>query len=786
MNKFYCFALCLIGFMLLWSCHDDDAVASSWSITTIPEETVFDSYARYYNLTVTQVGEKDTELLISSNAGWLRFTRDTLAHDGILEFYAEANEDYRSRLAEIVITSATHPGRNAVVTIEQRGLGDYDDNANDPDPLSDFRVGWGFNAFDEYKSLNSQRLKIIDVDRLAAFDSDTTFNSVQEVVRGREEFSYHSAYSLQEMSSILTREMVSETRFLGVKKTTRRYSKISTKNVSEQLYAYARLSKIVASRSIDPGAVRYIVNRKDLTSGSKLPFTAGFMQVYNQITGSSGSVRSNHIQKMLDKYGTHLIVEASVGGMIDYVVSFDKHKTNKLETSAEEQCKYVFGRLSSDSKTQNTTEQMASAINNDNSFQITGGSAATKNALTSTIKGLTSAGQLNSSQLLNWLSSIKSTSIDNAAERKNLDVIDFKFIPIWELFADTEIKNHVISTVIAMSERSDCAFTDKELGTDNYEIDLKKSDISTFESGASSTLVKVLYLKDVPVLEACQEFVPKIRSDRRVTVYYPILNGRTNIGQGVFPGDGEGNAPAFLTFSDGDVYVNPIENKGYNDVLSTVYYIHGNLYAENYGVSTQKSVSQRVQKQYLQFAGSNAKYPIVKIGSGYWTRCNISENMGFGSYKDPNNPRSTFTVRETMIDKTLYGYIFHNKAAFMTNNASVYGPKEDEIYKKRILWYVPLVEDKNNLTTYLGNNHKSLFKGQPSGFEADFVGYYTTEKSGATKKDSSYIAFKDNLSATKGEALVLSSDYKWDTSVVSGINYRYPVRLFRTPYYKYK
>ncbi|WP_289479434.1 hypothetical protein, partial [Klebsiella pneumoniae] len=78
--------------------------------------------------------------------------------------------------------------------------------------------------------------------------------------------------------------------------------------------------------------------------------------------------------------------------------------------------------------------------------------------------------------------------------------------------------------------------------------------------------------------EVCNEYVPAIRGDKRITIIYGIKNGRTFHGVGFFPGDGEGNPPAFLTFSDGDVYVKPIKEKDAFEKVDTVYYLHGNIY----------------------------------------------------------------------------------------------------------------------------------------------------------------------------------------------------------------
>ena len=121
-----------------------------------------------------------------------------------------------------MVRSDLRPDYQVVLHVRQRGLGEMNTNdGEDPDPTSDYRVGWGFNAFEEYKSLNSLRGKIIDGNKLEQYDSDTTFNSMQEAVRSSEVFQVMSAWSLQEMASKLTKEMTTQVNVLFVKKTTK-------------------------------------------------------------------------------------------------------------------------------------------------------------------------------------------------------------------------------------------------------------------------------------------------------------------------------------------------------------------------------------------------------------------------------------------------------------------------------------------------------------------------------------------------------------------------------------
>ena len=551
MNKKIVFSLAwLLCFGILFvGCKDDNedlpgqgSGDGNWLIeVTGPDtdgsknEAVIDMFGRYYSIYTIQKGECDAAMLLHTESEWLTLMADTLPADGILQILAQENREARERTATINVVSAGNPERQTVITIRQRSESSYDEN--DSNPYSDFRVGYGFSAFDEFKSPRSVRGKVIDVSRLMLYDSDSTFYSTQEVLRGREDFTITNSWSLQEMSSKLTQEMVSTTKFLGVKKTTRRYKEVATKDVREQACVYARLQKTVATRSIDGGALRYLVGLPSdkLTYG--LPFTAEFKEAYDAIVNASGEQQTKAIQDMLDKYGTHLVMEASVGCMMDMTLTFDKSESYNLESEAEQKSRSIFGRSSGNSSS-TKTDHMTCNINNENCIRIFGGSADTRKALENQVKTLTSASQLSPDSVEAWLASVSVGMLKD--HRENFEVVDFNFIPIWELFSDPKIIGHIQQQVIEMANRSDCNFTNAELSIDNYKIDLSNPELTQFGTGSDASLVRLVRVNDennMPILEICQEYVPKICSDRRITVFYPVFAGMTRIGQGLFPGE---------------------------------------------------------------------------------------------------------------------------------------------------------------------------------------------------------------------------------------------------------
>lgn len=794
MNKI--FTLLAGTLLLLYSCQNDGPLEVP-SEPTSPDKELLQltcnvselaTNARYHTLSIEGITDmKDSLYDLSVDATWIHLDCDTLTKDGIVEIWTEENDGVKGRRAILTVTSHNHPSVNGSIELYQKGLGDNTDNASD-DPLSDFRIGWGMNAYDEFQSSASLRGRIFDLDRLAALDSETSFQSLQEVIRGQSDFLLVTATSTTEMSSQLTNRMDKSSSFLGVKKTMRRYSKISSRTVSEQYCSYSRMSKTVASRSIDAGAIDYIVRHM---TADKMPFTEDFRKVYNELTTLINTPGhpdlTSKITAMLNTYGTHMVVEASIGGMIDYIATFDRKQTLRLEEIAEEQSKRVFGKqhISNLSEVRQT---LTSSISKEGSIEVKGGDPTLRKALTASIKKMDRLDAIPNNELSQWFTSISYQK----GNKNSLELVDFKVIPIWQLFADSQLSNAILAQVLKLQEQSNNIIPDQELGTDNYVISLSNNAFTFSDSSNPATsLVKIFYVNKMPVLEICEEYVPKIRSDRRIKVFYPIYQGKTNHAQGLFPGDGEGNRPAMLSFYNGEVYVTPLDEYGSSQQLTTLYYIHGNLYDRDYGNACSIPRNTTVRDHRLQFSEWTVTYPVVKIGSGYWTRTYVTRSMSFGVRSS-----GRFKTYETVDGGILFANIYEtNNSAFLSANSEIYGPATEEYSNKQTLWYLPLSDDRQHLTDYLGRNLKALFKGQMSGFDAAFEGYFGSyddagnslgQNARRYQNEKCYIAFKDGATTSTGEALVLSPNYTWDRIVTSTTFNYYPVRLFRTAYFIHK
>lgn len=803
--------LTLLAFCLfVAACSDDEhnglTDSAVWQ-AQIDEGDVLSAERHYNTVGITLSGyvPAGAAITLSTDADWLTIDSDTLPSDGLFDVLPEVNERGTTRNATLTLTCQSDGSSRQVILTQE---GDDGSNAD-----NDWHIGQGFCCFDDYMSEASLRKPIINVSKLQELDQRNGMVSVQDAMRGKEDLEVYSAKSLVEMQSILTKTTETKVNALFFKKTVKRFTQVSTHSTNEQCYSYARINRIVGSRTMDDGNLRYLLHNKDIILNNALPFTEDFYKTYRNINNAmDAATRISLIRNMLNNYGTHIVVQASVGGAIDLVVSYKRDNVTSLTETAETVSRTVFGKGSS-SSTQTSMKSVTSSFSAKGAITISGGSKEGRTALENRVKQLTTGGSLSGTELDNWISTITSSAMNDSGQRQNLGVVSFHFIPIWDVFADQSISHEVMAQVVAMADAEKNNFSDKELGIDNYILPLTSSIMDFSESLTDKekeldvtvnlpyqTLVRIVFAapkgssEAVPVAEVCNEYVPKVRADRRITVIYPIVSGVTRITQGLFPGDGEGNRPAWLVFGSSDVYVNPIDGYGSTDRLDTLYYLHGSLYPSDMGIPLRDAnLFSRYHFLSLPFVAehtdsnySNCWYPVVKIGSTYWARCNILSEMEFGD--------EWVYFKDRWDIGMLYADIFgSNSDDFNKCCRDYYGDQKDSD-GNRLLWYLPSPSDLTDLQQFLGGHLKSLLIRQQSGFEAQFVGYFGNYDvlNGGNRLDwgrhysgkKCFVAAKENRQ--EGTALVISPDYKLQL-VNTGSAYKclFPVRLCRSSHYKY-
>jgi len=554
--------------------------------------------------------------------------------------------------------------------------------------------------------------------------------------------------------------------------------------LEQQNIGHGSLEKAVAARVLDKAALI------DLQRAGAVPFTDGLSTKLWEIQHASGSNRERLIEQLLVDYGTHVIIQADIGGRIDYTFTMSKTSVFNTTKEMQQEIEYTLGRISDAEHSGPTPTSLKSQKG---AITIKGGSDATRKQLQADIASLRGNGQLDPSHITDWLASINHST--NPQSDPALDVIHFELIPLWDLVYD-DLRNDFRDMTLRMVSRSDNALPDSFTGTDIYEFNpLKEKDLFDFSSvGEDGSLCRLLYFDGEPVLEVCSEYVPKIRNDARVTVAYPIYGRQIRMNQGLFLGDGI-HQPAYVGFSGSDCYVDPIIDMDTGVYITAFYYVNGNLLLNNpTTVSGLTGKGRTVKDDVFPFmnSGYTEDHPLVKVGSKFWTRRDINHEMGFADNPTVRKRRTN----EHLENGTLYGRFDLDLGYYsQKDNDWIWGYVPNTYFSDNpnTKWYMPCAAEVRDMYGFLGFNPKALFKGQVSGFEAAFAGYYGIHDiiNGGSFSDSSkkvrykgryqFFATRNTGNDTDAILLILGDDYKFILREALGdwhTDY-YPVRAVR-------
>ena len=757
----------------LSGCHDDDepqpSPAGPWTVSVVTDgesatgEPVLSCQASYESLTVSIAGRTaDTRSIVitvvDATDNWLQLRSDTLADDGIVPLVTTTNDTGVRRTATLVFTDADNPALSGALTVSQRSASDADDNSDRA--REQLYVGYGYNIYVALESPMAVRTlePIIDLDALRRFTTDNDYETVHDSHLARTDIRYVTTNNIHAYGRDLTTQQTHDTENLveGCTEDSKMMSTILQEDkgtLDQQNFGHGSLEKAVYARVIDKGALL------DLRRRGFSCFTGSFSERLAFVRRATGNRRQQLIEQLLVDYGTHVVMQVDLGGRIDYSFMMQKTSSFNSEEEMRQEIDYTLGRMADDDRTTDV-RSISSSKSASGAIIIHGGSQATRSRLQSDVGKLSPTGQIDPNHLTDWLASINYSP--NSANDPNLDVIHFELMPVWDLVAD-DLRQDFLEVTLQLTSRSDCQLPASMLGTDIYEIAPQSAsyrslfDFSRKLTPGVGSLCRLLYFETEPVLEVCSEYVPKIRTDERVTIAYPIYKQQIHLNQGLFLGDGI-HQPAYVGFSGADSYVNPIDSLAPGRIIDKFWYVNGNLQLQNptrtSGLKGKKPV---MQEDYLplftddETGAVNHRHPLVKVGSKFWTRRDIDHRMLFAEHYNDNSGV------DQMQDNVCYTWFqWEPNWEFDSYNGWIFGYAPNTWFagKPNQKWYMPTPNDVRELYQFLGFNPKALFMGQQSGWDAQFNGYYGQRD---ILNQNKYFSGSQRAMRYKGDLNVISS-----------------------------
>lgn len=677
--------------MTFSACSDDDELGFVADVEFDTEQNdgamLVEAWAAEYALEI----KSDGEWVLETTDRFYDLSVKSGSGNATILIKVENNQGEERKVGCLTVVFPGHEDQNREIFIEQKWEGDYDDNAASIITTSNkiYAVGYSYDATGEWAHPNSVRKEIFDTKTLIDEGNlnvgPTQVSLVANTITGS---------SISDMTNTLAVKANVNGGFGKFKaEANASFDMNHTKNSNyEYASTYFNLDVRVASLDVDLQTLCYDYMTDDAW------YAINGVPRENKRTGKAiVSYPSNKegFKKLVESFGTHVILSAKLGGRVRHSMSMDISKiTSSYDAKAFAKASYdgVFasggGSVDEKFKQSYTDNRKNISIKLD----VLGGDESLAKVLGKLEDGFTKE------NLGAW---VESVTADNMA-LVNFD--NTSLIPLYELIdesltleedgVDGKARKQALKDYM---EGKDIAsdFSSYDCGTVT-EIDLKGDYFENLES--TETLIHDVVIDGQYVGQICSEYIPNINRDARVTVVYPVINNVPRYNMGFFIGN-KSHRPARVSWDGTDV---TIEEYPELEPMSDA----GSLYLRGASISSKRPegtthVRGSVQESGLKIADNF--YPVVKIFNHVW----ISEDYREDRY-------STGHVLETLKRE---GNVYYKAYTLRDKD---FAPKG-----WRVATSTDYLEIQNKLSAN-GIADIARFFWEPSllGYDAQFVGWY--------------------------------------------------------------
>ena len=555
-------------------------------------------------------------------------------------------------------------------------------------------MGYSYDATDYYANPSAVKLEIFDtkamIDKKVLAVNAVEGKLVENTVTGS---------SVSEMSNKLSAKASVEGSYCGFKGEVK--SSFDMEHFKSSNYEYA-LSYV------DFGIRKASVNK----SLETLKFYYMNDDAYNDINGvpmvkRNGNVRISYksndegFKRLIREYGTHVIMSAGLGGRLRRSMEVDITKvSSSYDVKAFVKASYegavdASGEVDEHYKESYEDNKESISLRS----EVLGGDQMLATKLL-TKEGFTKA------NIEAWMQSVK----DDKMALVSFD--ETSLVPLYELVDrdateaedgfSGEDRYLALKGYIENRMGEDPDFSYYDCGT------IFEFDVPTFENKWNNTLIKDIYCDGHWVAQVCNEYIPEINRDERVTVVYPVIVNRPRYYMGFFLGNSS-HKPARVSWSGTSVSIVEYDDLDFGKV-SKLYLRGASIKSEPFEM---KSMTTETRDEYLQglkgtgqnYQGEKYNYPIVKIFNNIWIR----ENYKHQVYVQP--------ARDWKVNNETLHEVYYRIS--LAEQACPSG------------WRLPSYDDYQNMVDKLSHNGHSLpalacsaLDNNVTGFSVYFPGYY--------------------------------------------------------------
>ena len=557
------------------------------------------------------------------------------------------------RTGEMTITDSENPQQPQVVKLEQKCNLDNGITRGEggsfviPDKGNRiYGVGYGFNM---YKPLSKavSLSPLIKVERLK--DMDKVF--ITEGVEMDDAFTVVTGSTLHELTNNFTAKASASAKGFGFDGEVSAAFKRKDFNQSKNEYALCTVD-------IKKTATSIVANMDSI----RLNYLTD--EAYQNINGVAFEGEDDKEGRKMDEeplypstpeglyelvktYGTHLVVRSEMGGRLTFASTVDVSKIEgNYDINAFAKLSYENSFLNASG---NVSDEYKNSWNKNSKYVNTvikayGGTQETA--------GKAASGKV--THIIEW-----KASLNDVGNCKLVGVT--KLIPLWELVNPNEengeqrsedIRNFIENELYGMMQKeakraiytvgtiahisSIPTFPGIDEIQDGKQNDgMKNLNDNAKQAANHSTLVKDVYMSGLHVARICNEFLPQINKEERVTVIYPVIENCVKYNLGYWIGD-ENRKPCRVCCTDNRVSVSELINETVGK--KTEIYLRGScFYSENKDsavLANEKIGETEIEDAYMRGTyvnelGKDApyNYPIVKIFGRIWTRDYYDERV---------------------------------------------------------------------------------------------------------------------------------------------------------------
>lgn len=325
----------------------------------------------------------------------------------------------------------------------------------------------------------------------------------------------YTGSTLKEISAQETREVFDDDTFLGFGSYYMKRENFNQYKLHEDIVSKLQIKHIVRSCDIDMGIVDYFLSKGD-SSVLCGEFLASVNTLCKDLKGIQ-NVTYEMVSPFCQKWGTHLVSMANLGGIMDYTLIIERDSCY----NSKEVTSWIGEKAFGISVNESLHSQIHQTLENSNQIKFSswldanGGNKSLlrelKNIGTTTDKKTIKELDTDlSSKFEEWVKSIN----DKSDESDNTVIVSGRMIPYYQLFTDLERRSILVKVFKAYLNKTAPA---SELDEPKYGyIDVVKNSKSVIQEPC-------VYIAEDSSCIICTEYVPAIRPDRPCMVAYPLI-----------------------------------------------------------------------------------------------------------------------------------------------------------------------------------------------------------------------------------------------------------------------